>query len=346
MKKTLLMFALTFLSMQTWASQTRFDSLQQARTIKHDLVEIFNQPSVMWSGEVADQVLFENNSGGVLLTSDNTRYGFYVGRSPDIINGGLWSIATYPTSVNTPEEQAAYADLMQAAIMPIHLFYGVDVGSLKYAITAMVAHSKKTNWTIGNYSFDYAQQFSSLAAGVTGDGWRADFVFGLSASSKDITENSELKGNTLGAQFEYDINDDWRAYLVMTKYDVTVQANPKTQRNNNSLGFERRLNHGFFYGIRYDMISTTEETVKTNRTALPLYLGGEVEMTNWLVLRGSYLQNLTSSTKTTTTQSNTLGDDASVAGGAGFRFGKSLIDVTTNVAGAGFFANVAYTYNF
>jgi hypothetical protein len=228
---------------------------------------------------------------------------------------------------------------------------------MKWGLSATVANSSQKN-----VPPEHEQQFMGVAAGVDGGNWRADLALGLGASVKDTTADKELKGrSSIRVQVEYDLNENWRLFVDSSQAEVealnagNLVANGKV--SSTGLGAERRLNHGLFYGIRYNMAKVTT-SVDKDTTSLPLYIGGEVEVADWLLLRGTWSQPLISTSKVGSggTKTNTFGDSSTVTGGAGIKIGKSLVDVTTGVATAantnfsagsgGFFANVAYTYNF
>lgn len=351
MKKSLVTLSVLAAASSALASQVRFDALQQARTTRQDFVEMFAQPSVMWSGEVKDQVLFENNSGGVIRTDGEMRYGFYVGREPALIKTGLWNVYLADTDPNNAGVQALVTspDIFNTIGTPVNLFYGRDSGSLKWGLNLFIASSKgdKTNP-------EFERSASGLALGVDGGAWRVDAAIGLGLSIKDKTNDEEMKGKSNNRiQAEYDLNENWRLWLDYTQFEFEASVvTYKEKFASTTLGAERRLGHGFFYGLRYEMITIGEGASKQEQTILPIYIGGETEVADWLVLRGAYTLPITYTDKQAgTTSTKTLAGPA-VTGGAGLRLGSSLIDISTgvatgNVPGAGsFFGNVAYTYNF
>ncbi len=327
MKKSLVTLSVLAAASSAMASQVRFDSLQGARTTRQDFVEMFAQPSVMWSGEVKDQVLFENSSGGVIRTDGEMRYGFYVGREPALISTPIW---VTPTGLLNPTG------------LPVNLFYGRETGSVKWALTAFVASSKveKTNP-------EFEKSAYGIAGGVDGGNWRVDAAIGLGINYKNKTSNQETKGKANNRiQAEYDLTENWRLWIDYTQAEVETPSNTTNKLTRTSVGGERRLGHGFFYGIRYDM-TTVEIGSKTETKSLPLYLGAEADVNDWLILRGVYSKPLTSSTTAGgNTSTNTFADAATVTGGAGLKLGSSLVDITTGVAAGTFFNRVAYTYNF
>jgi hypothetical protein len=330
MKKSLVTLSVLAAASSALASQVRFDALQQARTTRQDFVEMFAQPSVMWSGEVKDQVLFENNSGGVIRTDGEMRYGFYVGREPALISTPIWVTPT---------------GLSNSTGLPVNLFYGRETGSIKWALNAFVASSKAEKAAV-----DFDKSAYGIAAGIDGGQWRVDAAIGLGINfNRKTPPVEETKGKANNRiQAEYDLNENWRLWVDYTQAEVEPAPNPTKKLTRTSVGGERRLGHGFFYGIRYDM-TTVETGSKTETKSLPLYLGAEADVNDWLILRGVYSKPLTSSTTAGgNTSTNTFADVATVTGGAGLKLGSSLVDISTGVASGsgGFFTNVAYTYNF
>jgi len=374
MKKTLLAAATLALSTNAIASQVRFDSLQGARTTKQDFVEMFSQPSTMWSGEIADQVLFENNSGGVIISGEGSRYGFYVGRQSDLQATQEWTDSLngmqYSGLPGTGADARANAVLNRALgtlVMPVTAFYGRESGSIKWGLAATIVNSKQTNAPV-----NFEQNAMSLAGGVDGGNWRVDASVGLAAnfstagSAPAMERQLEGQGNNR-IQAEYDISEAWRAYADVSnagfERSVGGTVNQEVRISRTSVGAERRMDHGMFYGLRYDMFSSEVGGTKTDSTSLPVHIGGEVEASDWMVLRAAWSQSLMSTRREAggQTVTQTLAGDTVVTGGAGIRIGKSLIDVTTGIAsgsnmvggrtvfaqgGGDLFANVAYTYNF
>jgi hypothetical protein len=334
MKKTLLTAALILVSSQAMASQVRFDSLQGARTTKQDFVEMFQQPSVMWSGDISDQVLFEQGGAGLIVSGEGNRYGFHIGQQPSILSTDIWSLGTGSL------QDATYGMVHT----PINVFYGHDLGFAKLGVVANLATSKVDQ--------DFEKQFMGLGLGLDGGVWRVDLSAGLASKVKNLATEAELVGKShMILQAEYDITESWRAYILSTQSQSERTEGASVEEfkfARNTLGVEKRFSTGFFYGLRYDSTSRTEADQKEVTTQLPLYLGGEVEVADWLVLRGAWSQPLMETSKIGSgdSRAKTLGSDATVTGGAGVRIGKSLVDVTTGVASQGFFSKVAYTYNF
>lgn len=333
MKKSLVTLSVLAAASSAMASQVRFDSLQGARTTRQDFVEMFAQPSVMWSGEVKDQVLFENSSGGVIRTDGEMRYGFYVGREPALLSNPVWT-----TGATHLDNSAIYT----TTGMPLNFFYGRDTGSLKWGLTAFLATSKAEKTAV-----EFDKSAYGVALGVDGNNWRVDAAIGLGINFKNNTANEELKGKANNRiQAEYDLNENWRLWADFAQAEVEGSGAYNGKATSTTIGAERRLSQGFFYGLRYTA-SEVDIAGKTETSSLPLYLGAEADVSEWLVLRGVYSQALTSSTKAGgNTATRTLSDAATVTGGAGLKLGSSLVDITTGVAAGAFFGRVAYTYNF
>lgn len=347
MKKTLLAVATLALAGNAMASQVRMNSLQNSRTVRQDFVDMFVQPSVMWSGEVADQVLMENSTGGFLMSSgEDSKYGIYFGKQAEIATliNGVAGAAPFNEAINNP----------------LHVFYGRNMGGMNWGFNLYYANSKREA-TAPNYT----QNFMGVAAGVDGGSWRADLAFGLGANIENTTAGNDAVKGDLNArlQAEYDVQEDLRAYFDMTQAGVTrTTAGTDTQGKNNkmALGIERRVAKEaatFFYGAALQTEKTEiGTTTAVDTQSLPVYFGVEAEATSWLVLRGSVSQPVLVGSSKAAAGTDTLVGGPTYAAGAGVKLGNFLIDgnisVGNNVAnnfGGGandWMTNAAITYNF
>ncbi|MCS6839007.1 MAG: hypothetical protein NZ480_09190 [Bdellovibrionaceae bacterium] len=314
MRKLLLLLAAVSLGQAAFASQVRVDTLQGSRTVKQDFVEMFAQPSVMWSGEFGDQVLYENATGGFLLSNDNeSKYGLYFGYNPLVTK--LWA------QFGSPFDNAPYTKFDN----PLNFFYGRDMGGIKWALNLFYANSKSE-------SNNYEKNASGLSLGVNGEGWRADVSVGLAARIKNTSNNQEVKGKgNYRAQVEYDILDDLRLFVDVSNAEVegvTTNSTSLTQ-SQHVLGIERRLNKNdntFFYGVAYSQKKTTGTNITSETSTLPVYFGFEAEALSWLVLRGSISQAVLLGTTKLGNFTDTLVGSPTYAAGAGLKLGSFLVD--------------------
>jgi hypothetical protein len=346
MRKTLLAAASLMLASNAMASQVRMDSLQNSRTVRQDFVDMFFQPSVMWSGEVADQVLMEKNTGGFLMSSgEEAKYGIYFGRQPTIksLINAVTAAAPFNENVNNP----------------LHVFYGRNMGGMNWGFNLFYANSKRES-----VAPNYTQNFMGLAAGVDGGSWRADLALGLGAKIENTTSGTDsVKGDTNARlQIEYDVATDLRAYADVTQAGVTfTQSGTDTKGTNNvmKVGIERRMTkeaNTFFYGvaIRTEKTEIASATVADTQT-LPVYFGFEAEATSWLVLRGSINQHVLIGSSKSGSATDTLLGSPTYNAGAGVKLGNFLVDGFISVGStAGNFGggandwmtNAAVTYTF
>jgi len=348
MKKTLLAVATLALASNAMASQVRVDTLGHARTLRRDFVDMFAQPSVMWTGEVADQVLMENGTGGFLMSSgDDAKYGVYFGRQSSITS--LYTLAGAPFNA---------APFNNAINNPLNVFYGREMGGMKWGFNLYYASSKQEVPT----SSQYQQAYSGVAVGVDGGSWSADLALGLGSEVKNLTNSDKIKGDTnLRVQVEYDVASELNVYLDVTQAGVTGTSGSnetKVKNEKTALGIERKMSKdaaNFFYGARLENGVTDVAGTKTETQSLPIYFGVETDATSWLVLRGSVSQPVLLGKTKVTGGTNSMLNDLDYKAGAGIRLGNFLVDgsialgkaaASSTLDSSNLMANTAITYNF
>ena len=216
-----------------------------------------------------------------------------------------------------------------------------------------------------------------VSAGVRADRWNADLVVGLGAKVEDngANPNQEFKGTTsvkIGG--EYAVNDDLLTYASAQNFGgkLTNSANVESLDMDHmgfELGAESKIKSDvvhFFYGAALQSITEKNKAnaapvEKVEVLRLPLYFGFEADATSWLVLRASLRQNflLNSVKVSTAANSDANNDDSTTAAlGAGFKFGKLLVDGSMSAGTTGnlnfndgngansFMSQVAATYMF
>ena len=357
MKKTLLIAALTMMSASAFASKARVTALGGlARTTASDVQSIFEQPHKMW--EVGDLATIEfgptgaaypgptgtavtesargaaNAEGGFLRSHNNTKWGAYIGHQSDSL---LYMLAGGQAGVATTAGEG-----LRRLENPINLWYGIKAGDLEWGFNLFYANSEtKSSVATSNTK----KNAMGVSAGVRADRWNADLVVGLGAKVEDTDtgNDEEFKGSTsVRLQGEYAVNDDLLAYAQVTnfggKHTTTAGVEDMDLDHMNiQLGVESKIKSDvvhFFYGAMLQSATeknkTTGATVeKVEATLLPLYFGFEADAASWLVLRASLKQNfLLNSVKVSTAASSEANDqDSTVASlGAGFKFGKLLVD--------------------
>jgi hypothetical protein len=345
MKKTLLAVATVALASNAMASQIRMDTLGNARTVRQDFVDMFVQPSVMWSGEVTDQVLMENGTGGFLMSSgDDAKYGIYFGRQSSIAN--LYSLAGAPFNA---------APFSNAINNPLHFFYGRDMGGMKWGFNLYYAASKQ------EVPAGYEQAYSGVALGVDGGSWRADLALGLGSKVEDTTNSNNIKGDSnMRFQVEYDVASGLRAYVDVTQAGVTGtvgSTEKKVKYEKTALGIERKMSKdaaNFFYGARLENGVTDVAGTKTETQSLPIYFGVETDATSWLVLRGLVSQPVLLGATKVPGGTNSMTSGLTYRAGAGLRLGNFLVDgsiglgsgTSNTLDSSNLMTKTAITYNF
>lgn len=353
MKKTLLIAALTMMSASAFASKARLIGLGGlARTTASDVQSIFEQPHKMWevgdlatiefgptgttydaTGAATDVARGANNAeGGFLRSHNNSKWGAYIGHQSDSL---LYMLAGGSVGTATSANEG-----LRRLENPINLWYGIKAGDLEWGFNLFYANSEVKSGADMN-----KKNAMGVSAGVRADRWNADLVVGLGAKIEDTSAGSdeEFKGSTsVRLQGEYAVNDDLLTYAQLTNFGGkhTTAANVENMdldHMNIQLGVESKIKSDvvhFFYGAMLQNATeknkVTGATVeKVEQTLLPLYFGFEADAASWLVLRASLRQNfLLNQTKVSTAASSDANDiDSTVASlGAGFKFGKLLVD--------------------
>lgn len=346
MKKSLFAAALMLVAGNVMASQSRVGALGGSRQVADDFVDMFSQPSNMWSGDIKDQVLIENGTGGFLMTADeSSKYGMYFGYQPSSL-----SLYTGMSGVTTTDAIFSSVD------KPLNLFYGRDMAGMKWGFNLYYANSKTEVTTPSTKSF------TGITAGVEGQGWNANVTLGLGGKISDDTTTETIQSTSnIAVKAEYDLSESVIVYgdYVMagakSENTATLVESAVTTMN---LGVERKVAKEaatFFYGARL-FTKTTEEKVagtKREEQSLPLYFGVEADATSWLVLRGSVTQAVLIDSNKTAGGVDSLSGTPTVAAGAGLRLGNFLLDggITAGTTGGALnttnlMSNVALTYNF
>ncbi len=413
MKNTLLMLLLMVgLSPLAEASKARMNALQAAPHIK-DFQWIFDNPTHL--NYVPDQFLLElgdgNSStsqyklgpnvslfaptavvkagptmtmnivpepgaeGGFLMTQDDSKWGFYMGRKSGV----------------TTQGRLLFGFLGQEN--PIEFMYGLQ-GDLNWAVTASYSNSDKKE-TGGK------QQAYGIRTGVSTDVWDAYALFGLGsgATGADLSGDGtlataaetdvEYKGSPsgkLGGGYHVD-STYFYGSVVQEGFKVnnlsanatrpfilsTGLANIQVADANGTFDLalttievglieSLKVEGGeFFYGASYQSLNmdnkavdTPTDVFKISRTTLPILLGMEVTATEWLALRGSVKQPvLLGTSKTADADAVTLDNTTTLGLGASFKLAKWTLDTTLTGSangrfdfGTNAFANASLNYNF
>jgi hypothetical protein len=372
MKNTLVMAAaLAMIASPAMASKARLTALGNAAHLE-DIQDVFvNASKITQHGDwltfemgKANGSLVGTNApatndignphaeGGFTRSMGDAKYGFYLGSTPSWVTDVRQ--ATYLVNEN-----------------PINLFYGTKAGDLAWGAGLMYSNSDRK-------TVKAKQSALGLNAGVTGANWDAGLNLGLTNTYKnEATAGAEVdfKGKTaigLNAKYTMDTltfsgdvalnggKEETGTSPVVTTHDY--------DRSTYALGVvnsHKADGADFFYGASLSMLTNKDNKTadtKTETMSLPVLIGIEADATSWMVLRASVTQNfLLGSTKTTgaaitspADEADTIGNNTSVAAGAGLKFGKLMLDGTLEAAnsntaalnGNAFLANAAVTYMF
>ncbi len=340
MKKILFAIAALSVATSAYASDARFKALNRSRTVDHDFVELFEQPSRIWT--LKDQALLDNdgtnNQGGFILSSETAKYGVYFGHQSELLQA-LSPVITGATGLNLNAEYTKFDN-------PLNVFYGREMGGLKYGFNFYYTNSKRETTTVT----PTAKNAMGLAAGIEAEGWDVNLVLGLGAEIKDNTTptatSDKLTGTTnLKLQGEYALAEDLLSYAVITmgglKGTTGVVTDAEITATAYELGIERIFKKEaarFFYGAsllmeKADVKATgTTTTVKDNQL-VPLYFGLEADAASWLVFRGSIKQNVLIGTEKAGTTTDSLVGTPTMVAGVGIKLGNFMLDGNAQLAG-------------
>jgi hypothetical protein len=301
--------------------------------------------------------------GGFLKSFDTAKFGFFLGAGT--------------TGRSNVTSGAAGKDF-EAVENPFTVFYGSKAGDMGWGVSFMQSSStKKTgiNAVTGEAAIDTATQSKMRLVGSVDMGnWIAGAKLGLADTAKTKYATGAVEANytgtetTLFGKYTLDTSLIGLSYAMTgTKVDTNFTGTKVATDDSNgdlTLSYVNEIKKegaNFYYGAAYVMgnqttkVGTAETKVTTQN--LPVYLGVEADAASWLVLRGSVIQTvLLGSVTSKATGAASLTDsnehDTKVAAGMGFKFNKSILDMSLtaatngNVASNALGASAAYTYMF
>lgn len=355
MKKLLVLAAVTLASTSAFASKARLSSLSSAAHLT-DVQTIFVNPADM--NLLGAWATFEtgptNASGatanpqaeaGFVRTMGDARWGFYLGHT-----GVASAVRQQSGSAFFVEEN------------PINLFYSDKAGEIGWGVGF--------NYSSSDQKVTGKQSAMGLTAGMRMGPWDASLGLGLSDTAKFGAAGAETKwtGKMAADLRAGYLMDAWYFYGGYAMSGGKAEDNTGTlsdlENSNIRLGMINTTKADgaeFFWGASYAMNTANDKAVGANKvetTNLPVVIGIEADAASWLVLRGSVTQTvLLSSTKTTPVggaagDTQTLGNNTTVAAGAGIKFNKFMLDgslaaqTTGTINGGSLLANAGLTYTF
>ncbi len=344
MKKILILSSL-ILAQSAFGSKARMEALGNARHLT-DVQTVFDIPTNMLLLPEAMELNFgsnaidQNTEGGMIRSLGEAKFGFFVGAN-DEARGSSYLGVENPFTV-------AYA--------------AKAGGDMSWGVVFNYSSSniKGTSVSTDDKTQNHMSTTASFAMGET------VFNVGLTLTDKakgdGTTDSNEMSRApmTLGVAHKM---ADWTIYgdYGMDTKKVTGAEDKKISAIRlGAINQMKSEGADFFYGLGYMMTNEKQGSNKNDKTEMPVIIGVETDAASWLTLRGSVTQNLLlggekDTTGATTTGVDSLPHDTTVAAGMGFKFTKSMLDITLTAAGGSgdgkvnantFGANAGFTYLF
>lgn len=345
--KKILIIALMIAGNSAFATKARYMALGRAAHLT-DMQTVLSIPSdVLLVPESMEfnfgpaSTVGSDADGGMVKAMGEARLGFFLGAVDSV-------------------RQSTYLGVEN----PFSVVYGAKAGDMTWGVSFSYADSaKKVDPAVA--TDDKKQSFMSLNGSVgMGDTTIAlNLGLGDTATGNGTVESYKYTNSPMGLAVYHKVSD-WTvygSYEASTK-KVTEAAETKTTSSEITLGGVHAMKSegaDFFYGVAYKMENSKTGSAKSDTTSLPFIIGIEADAASWLTLRGSVTQNvLLGGTKTTTPDSglNSPNHSTTVNAGMGFKFTKSVLDITLTAAntagkegqinGSSFGANAGLTYLF
>jgi len=375
MKKLLLITAVTIASVSAHASRARLNALQNAQHLD-DIQRIYiDQPERIVNYEAAtvefggDAAATPSAEGGFIRRMGDSAFTMYLGRPSqtfaDFVTG-FTSAFTGATAAVGQNLEAGHAQ--QNSLL---LGYGSKMGDISWGATVLhVGSDLRGTQTFGDptttgYSVSRLEQsITGIQLGATNGVWDVQLRQGLGGEIKStmlVSGALAAVGLADGQTLSVESTQSTRlraGYKMDTMYlyghyamgagEIKTPAAKLVDLESSEvrlgvLNSNKKDGVEFFYGA--EVVSTTRDNDgkrnpgKTETTNVPVYVGVEAEATSWMVLRGGLSQsiNLLSSTKTTGTSEGDIADNTTASLGAGFKWGKAMIDAVVSTGNTGNF---------
>jgi hypothetical protein len=348
------------------ASTARYNALQSPIHVV-DAITMFSNPSD--ANKLPEVALIEYGAsntfgstaqGGFLKAMDDSKIGFFLGAGSatrtaavstgtvdfegvenpfTVVYGGKaadmgWGVAfTYSSSAKKSDIAAvtgtSYPNLDSATQSKMNLTGSVDMGTWNVGATLGLGDTAKTT-LVGGDNANYAATSTNLFGFYGMDTMTFGLMYDMGTKKIDSTAGTTKTTTTDAAS-----------------NTITLSAVNEVKKEG----------AGFFYGASYKMKTDKDNkgNATTTETTLPVIIGVEADAASWLVLRGSVTQNVllgTTSRKTTTSLTDSVSHNTTVAAGMGIKLNKSVLDMTLSAASTGTVASnalgasAAYTYMF
>ncbi|MCB0356921.1 MAG: hypothetical protein KDD40_07935 [Bdellovibrionales bacterium] len=373
MKKLLMCALVTFaVAPLAFASKARLEALGQSANGSYfidDSRNIFLNPATLagmsnqLNIEVGNNTTTPKAEGGLIHNSDFGSLGLQLGR----IGMGAQNISdaegTIPISLFNPQNS-------------VEFLYARDIGSMNVGGALLYANSDSDTGATANLP-DHDASVMTLRGGVANDQFSAYLNYGLTEESNtENVGNVKIKydGSTsaqLGGVYNLSKTTKVAGEIVMLdyKFDDGAGLTGDYSKQNLAVNFYNQLAGDDTYFIFYSVgLAKGEQTIDYDPAAandvedsqmyLPIVIGGEAKVKEWLTLRASVKQNTiidSDETKNGATdlKTNNL-DDTVIAAGLGLEFGRVTIDSVLEGARSGsgkidgneLLAKVAFKYTY
>ncbi|MFN8791608.1 MAG: hypothetical protein ACK5Y2_09165 [Bdellovibrionales bacterium] len=314
--------------------------------------------------------------GGFIRRMGDSAFTMYLGRPSqtfgDFVSGftGNFTGATAPLGANLAAGHTQQNSLL--------LGYGSKMGDISWGATVLhIGNDFRGTQTFGNltgtetlgYSVSRIEQsITGVHLGATNGVWDVQLRQGLGAAIKstisgvgaqfggatglaanDVLNVEATQSTRLRAGYKMDTMYVYGNYAMGAGEIKTPDGKLVDLENSEvRLGVvnsNKKDGVEFFYGA--EVVSTTADNDgsvaagKTETTNVPVFVGIEAEATSWMVLRGGLSQsiNLLSSTKRTGTSESDIADNTTTSLGAGFKWGKAMIDAVVSTGNTGNFGS-------
>lgn len=313
MKKLLVLAALTMAAAPAMASKARLGALGNSSHLIDTQTVFVNPADVNYTGDFATLEF-----GGV----NQAEGGFVRGATWGTLGAYLGHKSTNLTGVNEQN--------------PLDLFYGADLGGMKWAVNLHYSNAKNEGATPVAFA-DAKESSLGINLGVRTDMWNA-YLRAMPTAKQEVNSTGATTAEyeshyTLGGGTWID------SLYVYAEYFTSKDKAPATaiETNNYKVGVidNKKVEGGnFFYGIAYQA-SEVKDSFKYS--ALPLTMGIELDAASWLVLRASASQAIllqeTEDKSVNPSVKSQLLNDTTVAAGAGIKFGKLTLDGMISTTG-------------
>jgi hypothetical protein len=318
MKKILLLgSALTLLSTSAFASKSRLQALGEDKDGSYyisDYRNIYINPAELNS--LSNMVVMEwgnkgTSFGTATLDSDaktkaqgGAVYGLSNGMKLGVVLGDETDVAalTRILSSNSATANTSQTGMLQTADNVIDLFVAGQA-SVNWGANFLYTSSKDENAASG-----YNQNSYAMRLGVSKDAWNAHTLIALGAKAhNEFGEHADYKGK-LGFRFGggYDLTANNKVFAMYEKYAWDQKSDSFATRRGGfskgslGLGHSTKVNdsstlfakiYGEVVNVKLDAFGATEKA-EIDRLAIPVAFGFEHTATEWLIVRGSVIQNL------------------------------------------------------